>query len=93
MGSAENGVPLKVNRRALVLSAVQVAGPGVFGGTVTLEGSLDGENWVTLRDTRGLPCEWTSPGLVELSSAVTFVRPKAAFGVSGVTVRIAMGGP
>jgi hypothetical protein len=93
LGSTDTGRPLKVNRRSLVMSAVQVTGPGVFGGTVTLQGSLDGVNWALLRDTRGLPCEWTSPNLVEMSSAVTYVRPVAAFGVSGVTVRIALGGP
>lgn len=93
LGALDNGETLKINRRSLVMAAVQLSGPVTFGGTVKLEGSLDGTNWVTLRDTRGLPCEWTAPGYAELSSAVTYVRPNSAGGVGGVTVRIALGGP
>lgn len=93
LGPTDNGRALKINRRSLVMSAVQLTGPVSFGNTVKLEGSLDGSNWFTLRDTRGNPCEFTAPGYAELSSAATYVRPNSMGGLGGVTVRLALGGP
>lgn len=91
LAASVNGDPLRINRRSLVLSAVQVT--GTFGGTVSLQGSLDGIDWFVLRDTRGNLCDFTAASLVELSSAVRYVRPVTGVGVVAATVKIALGGP
>lgn len=88
--AGDDGAVLLVNNRSMVLSAAQAF--GAFGGNVSLQGSLDGVNWVTLRDTRGNLCDFAAATLVEISSAARFVRPIAAAGVGATTLRLALGG-
>lgn len=90
LAAGDDGQVLVVNNRSLVLSAVQAFGS--FGGTVSLQVSLDGTNWATLRDTRGNLCDFAAATLVELSSAARFIRPVAGAGVAATTVRLALGG-
>jgi hypothetical protein len=72
--------------QGLPLSAVAVT--GTFGGTVFIEGSLDGTNWFSLRDTQNAALELTAAGLRELSTGVPFIRVRTGTGVSAATVRI-----
>jgi hypothetical protein len=89
LAASVNGETLKVGRKGLVLASAAVT--GTFGGTVTLQGSLDGTNWFTLDDTEGNPATFTSAGMVELSTAVPYFRPITGAGVAAATIRLAFG--
>lgn len=57
-----------------------VQATGTFGGaTVTLTGSNDGTNYVTLTDTTGADISLTAADLVEFSTACRYIKP----GISG----------
>lgn len=72
--------------QAGAIASVQVA--GTFGGaTVTLQGSNDGLNYATLKDTAGAAISLTSAGIAEFSTAVAFIRP-AYSGASGMTITV-----
>lgn len=89
LGASENGTALPVNPAGLAVSAVQLT--GTFGGTVYIEGSLDGTTFFSLRDTRGTLMEYTAAALAELSSGVRYIRPRTGTGVSDVDVKLTVG--
>lgn len=63
------------------VSAVQVT--GTFGGaTVTLAGSNDGTNFVTLKDMAGNDISVTSASLVDFSTGALYVKPIVTGGTS-----------
>lgn len=78
----ENGGPLG--------GAVQFS--GTFGGAVTLEGSVDGVNYHTLKDVSGAAISATTAGIYEFSTGCVFLRASPAALVAGVTVTIALRG-
>ena len=80
----DTGDPLRLTNRGGVVAAIQLT--GTFGGTVTMQGSLDGTNWFTLKDTQGNDVSATADALFEVSTAVRHVRPSAGSGVSSVAV-------
>lgn len=53
---------------------VQVIGD-FNGATVTLQGSLDGDNWATLNDAQGQPMTFTQAGIEAVTEIVLFIRP------------------
>jgi hypothetical protein len=56
---------------------------GTFGGaTVVLQGSNDGTNWVTLKDTQGEDISATDAGMFEFTSAARYLRVSASGGTS-----------
>jgi hypothetical protein len=59
---------------------------GTFGGTVSIQGSNDGVNYLTLTDNSGLPLEFTADGMKLIAEAPRFIRPSAGSGVSDVDV-------
>ena len=66
--------------QAGLAGSVQIA--GTFGGaTVTLQGSNDGANYVTLKDTSGTASSVRAAGLVDFSTACRYIKP----GISGGT--------
>lgn len=69
---------------------VQVTGS--FGGaTVTLQGSLDKENWATLNDAQGNPIQITEARIEAVTELVLWIRPSVAGGTStDVTVNLLM---
>ena len=55
---------------------------GTFGGaTVTLTGSNDGANFVTLEDVNGDAVSVTAAGLIDFATACRYIKP----GISGGT--------
>ena len=60
---------------------VQVSGT-FGGGTVILEGSLDGTNYYTLSDPQGSALTFTSAGIKTVLEAVLFARPRVTAGTS-----------
>lgn len=64
---------------------VQVA--GTFGGaSAALEGSLDGANWFTLRDTQGNTLVFTTPGLRSVLENAPYMRPKITGGDGSTSI-------
>lgn len=61
--------------------SVQVT--GTFGSaTVVLQGSNDGTNWVTLKDTSGTAISLTAAGASEFSTGMAYIRPSISGGSS-----------
>lgn len=59
-----------------------VQATGTFGGaTITLTGSNDGTNYVTLKDPSGTAISLTAAGAFEFSTAMLYIKP----GISGGT--------
>lgn len=70
------------------MANVQVV--GTFGGaTVTLAGSNDKTNWVTLKDLAGDDISLTASGMVDFTTAALFVKPVVSGG-SGDDVTISL---
>lgn len=59
---------------------VQVTGTFGAGGTVVLEGTIDGVNYQTLRDPAGNLLSFTAAGLKGVLEAVVSVRPRVTAG-------------
>jgi hypothetical protein len=85
--ASDTGEPLTTSRGPII-STVQAT--GTFGGTVSLQGTINGTDWFTLEDKNGDAIEFTAAGAAEFSSAVRKVRPIAGSGVSDVDVFLAV---
>lgn len=63
----------------------QVFGTFGAGGTVILQGSTDGTNWATLRDSNNAEISLTDAGIRTVIDAPTWVRPLVSAG-TGVSI-------
>jgi len=61
-------------------AAVQVSGTFGVGGSVNLEGSLDGTIWTILQDPSNAAITLTSAGMVTVRDVVKFFRPNVTAG-------------
>ena len=70
----------------------QVTGTFGSGGTVVLEGSLDGANWFPLHDPLGAAISKTSAGLSAVLEHCPFIRPHvtAGDGTTAITAILAV---
>lgn len=59
---------------------VQVTGTFGVGGTVIVEGSLDGTNWFGLKDPGGTAISLTAAGLRAVLENCSFIRPRVTAG-------------
>lgn len=67
--------------------AVQVT--GTFGGILTMEGTVDGTNWATLKNSPGgTDVTFSATGIADISTAVYAIRPSAGAGISDVDVYV-----
>lgn len=64
---------------------------GTFGAAVTLAGSNDGTNFVTLKDISGSDISLTAAGVVDFRTAVLYIKPVEA-GVTDVDVTVTLRG-
>lgn len=60
--------------------SVQVAGTLGIGGSVSIEGSNDGTNYVTLTDSTGVALTFTAVGIKDILQNVRFLRPHVTAG-------------
>lgn len=60
--------------------SVQVVGAFGAGGTVLIEGSLDGANWATLTDPQGVALSITSAKIKMIAEMTTYIRPRVSGG-------------
>lgn len=64
---------------------------GTFGGTLTMQGSIDGTNWFTLlTGPGGSEITFTADGYAEVTTAAKYIRPSGGTGVSDVDVHVHM---
>jgi hypothetical protein len=54
---------------------VQVFGTFGAGGSVTIQGTLDGTNWASLHDTNGVALTFTTAGIRTVLQNVLAIRP------------------
>lgn len=59
---------------------IQVTGTFGAGGTVIVEGTLDGTNWFQLRDPSSTVISFTAAGLKAILENVVQVRPRVTAG-------------
>jgi hypothetical protein len=93
LGTGETGTPVVVPHKAEKTVHVY----GTFGGTVTLEGTLEGPaetpaHFVGLTNSKGDAISATADYLATIQENVYLIRPVAGSGVTAVTVRVLMVG-
>lgn len=71
---------------------IQVAGVFGTGGSVSVQGSNDGVNWVILADPQGNPLTFTSGRIEQVLELPRYVRPlvTAGDGTTNLTVTLCM---
>jgi hypothetical protein len=77
-------IPLKVQGNSGITLAVQLT--GTFGGTVTFEGSINGQTWVTLQTLDNEDATASAVGAFGIREGFLYIRPSAGSGVSDVDV-------
>lgn len=60
--------------------SVQVGGTFGAGGTVVIEGTIDGTNYITLTDPQGNAISKTAAAIETISEIVKFIRPRVTAG-------------
>lgn len=83
-----DGAPLAYSGFA---ASVQILGTFGVGGTVVIEGSNDGTNYVTLNDPAGAALSITAAGLKGIRENPAYIRPRvtAGDGTTSLTVTLA----
>lgn len=61
-------------------ATVQVSGTFGIGGSINLEGSLDGSIWTILQDPSNTAITFTSAGMVTVRDVVKYFRPDITAG-------------
>ena len=67
---------------------VQVQGTFGAGGTVVIQGSLDGQTWYTLRDPIGNLLSFTGAGLKAVLENTLQIRPLVTAGDSTTAIQV-----
>jgi hypothetical protein len=81
--NGDDGTPLEFPQYAD--RSVQVTGTFGAGGTIVLEGTNDGTNYVTLKDPLGAAVSFTAAGLKLIGELPWKIRPRVTAG-DGTTV-------
>lgn len=68
--------------------SVQFTGTFGTGGTILLEGSNDGTNYVTLTDPQGNAISKTAAGIEAIEETTVYIRPRVSAG-DGTTSLVA----
>jgi hypothetical protein len=70
--------------------SVQIGGTFGVGGTVVIEGTIDGTNYVTLADPQGVALSKTAAALLEIMQITKLIRPRvsAGDGTTSITVTL-----
>lgn len=93
LAATEEGDPLKLPKGASLsaIHALSGGGSGFNGGTITIQGTVNGSDWFTLKNAPGGDnVTFTADGYVELSSGAAAIRAVAGAGVSNVDVHVAV---
>lgn len=88
MATGESGNSLPLAQYAD--RSVQVEGTFGAGGVISIQGSNDGVNYVTLTDPQGNPLSFTSAGLEAITEMVAFIRPVVLSGDGTTNINVTM---
>ncbi|MCU1273068.1 MAG: hypothetical protein JWO48_499 [Bryobacterales bacterium] len=69
---------------------VQIAGTFGVGGTVVIEGTVDGTNYATLSDPQGNAISKTAAGIEAVSELVKLIRPRVTAGDGTTSITVAL---
>lgn len=78
LANGDDGAPLEYG--SFADRSIQFAGTFGAGGTVVLEGSNDGVNYVVLTDPQGNAITKTSASIEAVTEATRYVRPRVTGG-------------
>jgi hypothetical protein len=70
--------------------AAQVTGTFGAGGTVLIEGSIDGTNYSTLVDPQGVAISKTAAGISEIGQLTKFIRPRVSAGDGTTSISVTL---
>jgi hypothetical protein len=87
---ATDDVGRAVNLAQFADRSVQVTGTFGTGGSVRIEGSLDGTNYYALTDPQGNALDITTAKIEAVSEMTLWIRPRvtAGDGITSLTVRL-----
>src|SRR6266704_1014283 len=86
--AASGDVGQALQRTDLVDRSVQVTGT-FSGATIVFEGSNDGTNYFTLSNPTGTALSFTAAGLMQVTEATAWVRPRVTAG-SGASLTVTL---
>lgn len=66
--------------------SIQVDGTFSVGGTVVIEGSIDGTNYYTLTDALGNSLSLTGGGIKSVGQHTVFIRPRVTAGDGSTSI-------
>jgi hypothetical protein len=82
IGNADVGTPITVPRN---VGSLTFGVAGTFGSaTVVLQGSIDGVNYVGLKDANGVAISMTANAIVSMGNPPPFLRPSSSGGTATV---------
>lgn len=92
MGDDDTGAPFRQSFYSD--KSVQIVAAAFGSATLVIQGSNDGNNYVTLTDPQGSPLSFTSAGLKAVSELTEYIRPATSGGTSTdvTVVMMARGG-
>ena len=70
--------------------SVQITGTFGAGGTVVIEGTIDGTNYVTLTDPQGNAISKTAAAIEAISELVRKIRPRVTAGDGTTSITVTM---
>ncbi len=72
--------------------ALTVTAKGTWGASalITMQGSLDGTNWFTLKKADGNDATFSADGLLSLADLPAFLRPLESAGDGSTTVNVTL---
>lgn len=78
---------------ALINRSVQVTGTAGAGGSIAIQGSNDGTNWVTLKDVYGNALSALAPGTIsQINESTAWIRPVVNSGDGTTAMNVIMVG-
>jgi hypothetical protein len=88
LDSDDSGIPITIVD--YTDQTVVVRGTFGSGGSVTMQGSMDGTNWYTLTDPQGNALTKTAAGIEMVVEAPLYIRPlvTAGDGTTSLTVEL-----
>jgi hypothetical protein len=86
LAGTNDGAPLNAPNLSDKTVQVGVTGDTFGAGTVVIEGSHNGVDWVTLLDPNNTALSFTANDLKQVPASVVYIRPRATVSVTQVTV-------
>lgn len=93
LANGDSGAP--IDYLAFADRSVQIVGTFGVGGSVTIEGTNDGTNYVALTDPQGNAITKTAAAIEAVSEVPRSIRPRvtAGDGTTSLSVYLLLGGP